>query len=183
MWQFLPKPGARLLKDLQLVGLLYAISFAQSEGSWPSRPVQLCCRPKAKYLSNKTGAVRKHCYFWTKQIIVDPMWQFLSKPGARLLKDLQLVGLLCAISFAQSVLGSWTTQYVLGLYCSAVGRRQNTSPIKLELSENSTTCWSSGEVHHQSAFLSDSDIMRMLLTTISRRWCKKLPNWLSQCPS
>ena len=59
MWQFLSKPGARLLKDLQLVGLLYAISFAQSEGSWPSRPVQLCCRPKAKYLSNKTGAVRK----------------------------------------------------------------------------------------------------------------------------
>ena len=96
------------------------------------------------------------------------MWQFLSKPGARLLKDLQLVGLLYAISFAQSV-GSWTTQYVLGQYNSAVGRRQNASPIKLELSENSTTCWSSGEVHHQSAFLSDSDIMRMLLTTISRR--------------
>ena len=59
MWQFLPKPGARLLKYLQLVGLLYAISFAHSEDSWPSRPVQLCCRPKAKYLSNKTGAVRK----------------------------------------------------------------------------------------------------------------------------
>ena len=59
MWQFLSKPGARLLKDLQLVGLLYAISFAQSEDSWPSKPVQLCCRPKAKYLSNKTGAVRK----------------------------------------------------------------------------------------------------------------------------
>ena len=114
---------------------------------------------------------------------VGSKWQFLSKPEARLLKDLQLVGLLCAISFAQSVLGSWTTQYIRLLYCSAVGQRQNTSPIKLELSENSTTCWSSGEVHHQSAFLSDSDIMRMLLTTISRRWCKKLPNWLSQCPS
>ena len=52
MWQFLSKPGARLLKDLQLVGLLYAISFAQSEDSWPSKPIRLYCRTKAKDISD-----------------------------------------------------------------------------------------------------------------------------------
>ena len=106
------------------------------------------------------------------------------KPEARPVKDLQL-GLYSAQAASPGLLHMY------------IGRGQNSSPIKLELSENSTTCWSSaswtrtnlrmdgqtdrqGGPYHQSAFLSDSDIMRMLLTTISRRWCKKLPNWLSQ---
>ena len=152
------------------------MSFAKKIGPYVQFIMALL---KARICIFNKGRKKEYIWhFWIKLRFLFPMWTIPPKSQKqRLVKDLQLG--LCARTSPAKYHELMHTGLGVAVGQKAKYLSNKTRETRAVRKQHHMLVIRGGP-YHQSAFLSDSDIMRMLLTTISRRWCKKLPNWLSQ---